>query len=77
VGHLADIQEIKRTIYKPSDKVPASGIYKVIHDVVHHDEHEVTCVFGEPFPRCCGSHPRFQLVRNAHHIRNHEHFKKK
>jgi hypothetical protein len=73
---MADIQEIKRTIYKPSDKVPASGIYKVIHDVVHHDEHEVTCVFGEPFPPCnhCGSHPSFQLVRNAH---PHEHFKKK
>jgi len=64
--------------YKPGDVVPASGIYRVTHDPRHAAEHEVTCVIGEPFPPCngCGHHPRFQLVRAAHHIRNHEHFKK-
>jgi hypothetical protein len=66
-------------IYKPGDKVPASGIYKVIHDKNHAQEHEVTAVFGEPFPPCngCGANPRFTLVRAAHHINNHEHLKKK
>lgn len=66
-------------IYKPGDKVPASGIYKVIHDKNHVQEHEVTAVFGEPFPPCngCGTNPRFTLVRAAHHINNHEHLKKK
>ena len=65
-------------IYKPGDKVPASGIYKVVHDPRHAEEHEVTAVMGEPFPPCngCGQHPRFTLVRAAHHIKNHEHFKK-
>ena len=65
--------------YKPGDKVPHSGIYKVVHDGVHHDEHEVTAVVGEPFPPCnhCGHHPRFTLVRAAHHVTAHEHFKKK
>jgi len=74
---MAAIEEVQRTIYKPGDKVPLSGIYKVTHDNVHHDVHEVTCVYGEPFPPCnhCGHHPRFQLVRSATHVRNHDHFK--
>ncbi|MBZ5491210.1 MAG: YjzC family protein [Acidobacteriia bacterium] len=64
--------------YKPGDEVPKSGIYKVTHDPNHtHEEHEVTCVIGEPFPPCnhCGHHPRFQLVRAAHHLKNHKYFK--
>jgi hypothetical protein len=64
-------------IFKPGDKVPKSGIYKVVHDPKHAVEHEVTCVIAETFPPCngCGHHPRFMLVRAAHHIRNHVHFK--
>jgi len=64
--------------YKPGDKVPQSGIYKVVHDTVHKEEHEVTAVVGEPFPPCndCGSHPRFTLIRAAHHIQTHKYFKK-
>jgi len=63
--------------FKPGEKVPKSGIYKVTHDK-HSQPHEVTCVIGEPFPPCntC-AHPRFVLVRAAHHIANHEFFKKK
>jgi len=62
--------------FKPGDKVPQSGIYKVNHDG-HHKAHEVTCVMGNTFPPCndC-KHPRFELVRAAHHIEDHEHFKK-
>lgn len=74
---MATVEEIQRTEYKPGDKVELSGIYKVTHDRVHHDVHEVTCVAGEHFPPCnhCGRHPRFRLVRYAKHVRNHEHFK--
>lgn len=63
--------------YKPGEKVPKSGIYKVVHDRNHAQEHEVTCVMGEVFPPCngCGPHPRFTLVRAAHHVFNHENFK--
>ena len=65
-------------VYKPGDKVPASGIYQVIHDTVHKAEHEVTAVIGEHFPPCnhCGPHPRFTLLRAAHHINNHDFFRK-
>jgi hypothetical protein len=79
------IQALKKTnrhhmanaIYKPGDQVPQSGIYKVVHDSNHIREHEVTSVMGEHFPPCnnCGQHPRFELVRAAHHIGNHESFK--
>ena len=67
------------TEYKPGDLVPASGIYKVVHDYVHHQVHEVTCVMGEHFPPCnhCGHHPRFTPVRMAHHVHNHAHFARK
>jgi hypothetical protein len=64
-------------IYKPGDEVPKSGIYRVVHDVEHSEEHEVTCIIGKEFPPCnhCGQHPRFTLVRAAHHIANHKWFK--
>jgi hypothetical protein len=74
---MATISEIKKNIYKPGDEVPTSGIYQVVHDTVHNEEHEVTAVVGEPFPPCnhCGQHPRFRLVHAAHHIQRHEFFK--
>jgi hypothetical protein len=67
------------TAYKPGDKVPESGIYKVVHDPNHAKEHEVTCVYGGTFPPCngCGDHPRFTLIRGAHHISTHPNFVKK
>ena len=62
---------------KPGDQAPASGIYKVVHDGKHAKEHEVTAVIGEPFPQCkiCGRHPKFILIRAAHHVCRHEYFK--
>jgi hypothetical protein len=64
-------------VFKPGDEVPHSGIYRVIHDTYHREEHEVTCVYGKKFPPCnhCGSHPRFVLLRMAQHIEWNEHFK--
>jgi hypothetical protein len=65
------------TEYKPGDKVPKSGIYRVSHDRVHAAEHEVTCVYGKTFPPCnhCGHHPRFVLVYGAQHVEANEHFR--
>jgi hypothetical protein len=62
--------------FKPGDKVPRSGIYRVSHDSSHAQPHEVTCVYGKVFPPCreC-RHPRFELVRAAHHVETQELFK--
>ena len=64
--------------FKPGDKVPKSGIYKVTHDANHYREHEVTCIIGKIFPPCnvCGDHPRFSIIRAAHHIEHHDMFEK-
>jgi hypothetical protein len=62
--------------FRPGQKVPHSGIYQVTHDPEHAESHEVTCVYGKPFPPCHGClHPRFKLVRAAHHVETHEFFK--
>jgi hypothetical protein len=62
--------------FKPGEEVPHSGIYRVIHDPRHAQEHEVTCVHGKRFPPCRGCiHPRFVLVKAARHIELSEHFK--
>jgi hypothetical protein len=63
--------------FKPGDTVPNSGIYRVVHDEEHAEEHEVTCVSGKPFPPCrdCGSDVRFKLVRKAKHISKQRYFR--
>lgn len=67
---------ITAQVFTPGDKVARSGIYRVTHDTVHRQEHEVTCVAGEHFPPCndCGPHPRFVLKYHAQHVRTHENF---
>ena len=64
-------------VFKPGQKVQASGIYLVTHDPYHNAPHEVTCVYGHTFPPCnhCGDHPRFKLVKAAQHVAQNEHFK--
>jgi hypothetical protein len=63
-------------IFKPADICKQSGIYQVIHDPAHVQEHEVTCVSRKKFPPCRDCHhPRFVLIKAAHHIERHELFK--
>jgi hypothetical protein len=63
-------------VFKPGDTVPNSGIYRVIHDPTHTEEHEVTCIAHKRFPPCRDCHhPRFALARKALHIEAHELFK--
>ena len=62
---------------KPGDKVMRSGIYTVLHDEEHAENHEVTCVAGRTFPPCngCEGEVRFTLVRAAHNVSKHKNFK--
>jgi hypothetical protein len=65
-------------VFKPHQSVPVSGIYTVIHDPVHAQQHDVTCIEGKPFPPCggCkGEHPRFKLKTPAQHITKHPSFR--
>jgi len=59
--------------FTPGEKVPASGIYNVIHDKLdgddHAQQHQVTFIAGTVFPRCrgCGEWVRFRLYHAAEH----------
>lgn len=50
--------------YKTGQKIPDSGIYRVIHRE-HRLPHEVTLLAGETFPRCskCGTEVEFELIK--------------
>jgi hypothetical protein len=63
-------------VYKPGDKAPQSGVYRVVHKQ-HRPEHEVTLFRSEQFPRCnrCGDEVRFSLARIAQSIRDDEDFR--
>ena len=52
--------------FKPGDKVPSSGVYRVQHKS-HRDEHEATLREGELFPNCtvCERDVRFRLIHSA------------
>ena len=52
--------------YKPGERVPASGIYRVEHDP-HRLMHPATLVANTKFPICrqCGRSVRFYLVRTV------------
>ena len=39
-------------IYKPGDRVPATGIYKTVHGQQHAPAHYVTALYGDTFPTC-------------------------
>jgi hypothetical protein len=51
------------TIYKSSETIPESGIYRVVH-AQHRLPHEVTLIEGQIFPPCakCRDEVRFELV---------------
>lgn len=63
--------------FKPGEKCEQSGIYTVNHDRNHAQQHEVTVVYGEPFPPCKNCRgATFSIARAAIHVTAHEHFKK-
>ena len=68
--------------FKPGEKVPASGIYDVVHDKLDGDDHalphQVTAIAGKVFPPCRGCHEfvRYRLHQAAEHVETHNHFHK-
>ena len=63
-------RKIKRSVLCPTDVVPASGVYEVVHANCQSQELEMIFVAGQSFPACrlCGSQVRFQLKRAVPHI---------
>ena len=61
--------------FKPGEKVPSSGVYRVLHKG-HRDEHDATLREGEQFPICtvCDQNVRFRLVQSAKMIDRDEDF---
>ena len=57
-------------VYKPSQAVPVSGVYRVEHDG-HREPHEATLLQGEVFPPCavCRAKVQFTLQRKANGTR--------
>lgn len=53
-------------VYKPSEAVPVSGVYRVEHHG-HRETHDATLLEGETFPACatCDQHVRFHLKHKA------------
>jgi hypothetical protein len=71
-GSVNDYRE-----YGPSETVPKSGIYDVVHKSPHSvsDHHQVTCVKGNKFPPCrdCKDGVKFKLHQAAYHLSEHPH----
>lgn len=51
-------------LYKSTEPIPVSGVYRVIHSQ-HRLPHEVTLIAGQTFPPCaqCREEVRFELMR--------------
>jgi hypothetical protein len=60
-------------ILEPGDRVPSSGLYKVVHAGRHAQSHYVTALYGDTFPACleCLNGVRFELTIVAGYIRAH------
>jgi hypothetical protein len=60
------VTAMAENVFKPGEKAPQSGIYKVLH-YQHRLYHEVTVLAGQSLPSCrrCGKDVRFQLVSSA------------
>jgi hypothetical protein len=57
-------------IYKSTDMIPESGIYRVTH-AQHRLPHEVTLIEGQSFPPCaqCRDEVEFELVRELQSLK--------
>ena len=74
---MAETKVAERTqAYKPGEKVPHSGIYRVEHDQGHRVSDEVTAISGGGFRPApgCKSCVEFVLTHAAQHIEDHEDF---
>ena len=58
---------------EPGDRVPSTGLYKVVHAGQHALPHYVTALYGDIFPACleCLNGVRFELTVGAGYIGAH------
>jgi len=68
-------QGMAEQVYKPSQAVPVSGVYRVEHNG-HWEAHEATLLYGEIFSLCalCGEAVRFILKHRAKSTRSDKDF---
>ena len=64
--------------FRPGNKAPFSGVYKVTHAHQHAEPHYVTLLFGDTFPVCltCFKHVQFELAMSSAHVNAHPHFQR-
>jgi hypothetical protein len=66
--------------FKAGEKIPASGVYDVVHDRIdgqyHTADHQLTLIAGARFPNCkaCQGWVKFRLHQAAGHIGAHPDF---
>jgi hypothetical protein len=55
-----------KRMHRPGERVPTTGIYKVLHHQ-HREPHDVVLKVSDRFPSCqqCGAHVRFELTHPA------------
>ena len=63
-------------VFRPGDRVPATGIYKVVHEYQHYPTHHVTVLCGDLFPTClgCSERVQFEVALSAVHVNAHPQF---
>ena len=63
------VVSIIQEYYRVGDRVPASGLYKVVHGG-HRKNHSVLALRGDEFPRCrfCKNEAVFILIEGATYI---------
>ena len=56
-------------VFRPGNKAPHSGVYKVTHAQHHAEPHDVTLLFGDTFPVCltCSKQVQFEVAISAAH----------
>lgn len=62
-------------VFRPGDRVPCSGVFRVEHRE-HRESHEATLAVGGRFPRCsvCADGVQFRLVREAADLKSDDDF---
>lgn len=65
-------------LFRPGDKAPTTGIYRVFHGRQHVEGHYVIALQGDVFPVCleCSDNVRFDVALSATHVNAHPQFKR-
>jgi len=65
------------TEHRANDDCPQSGVYRVVHDPQHTEDHDVTVLYGHVFPRCShhGCNPKFALVAAGQNVHSNNWFR--